>query len=394
MRESPKRALTIAVALLATAWLCLSCTEKSKADKRGAEPKTDLRDIVESLPKPAEQALTKEKAAEFVALSLKCIDQEYPNKTSDVANNDEGIKPPRELHPAFYGCFDWHSSVHGHWAMARLLKKFPDISCAAEIRAALDRHLTEEKIKAELEYFKQENHDLFERPYGWGWFLRLKAEIDTFDDPDAKRWSRALDPLADYISELTRSYLNALSAPVREGTHQSTAFALVHIHDYAVVKGDEELKKVVERRSRDFFGRDVECPSDFEPSGEDFLSPCVTEADQMSRIMARDEFAAWLGKFLEPIDSKKFMPLLSPIEVKDRKDPKIGHLIGLFFQRAWAFKSISRVLPKGDPRQEAFARLSALHTNAGLKQMQDSGYGGEHWLASFAIYLLTGAGPY
>jgi hypothetical protein len=384
-----------------------SCSLSKEADKptekQTEEPENpalknaaaiDFESLLDSLPNPGDPSLTTDQASEFAKLSLQCVDREYPNKPSHVADGDDTVKPPRELHPAFFGCFDWHSAVHGHWAMLRLLKKYPKIAEAKEIRAALSRHLTEEKIRAELEYFKQEHHNLFERPYGWGWLLRLKAEVDTFDDPGAARWSKALHPLAEHISGLTGSYLNTLSVPVREGTHQSTAFALAHIHDYAKVAGDEKLKKVVERRARDFFGGDVNCPSDYEPSGEDFISPCLAEADLMRRILAKYEFAAWLDKFLRPMDSAEFGPLLKPIEVKDRKDPKIGHLIGLFFQRAAAFRGIARALPEKNSRRKILERLGAIHREAGLQQMLDSGYGGEHWLASFAIYLLTESGPY
>jgi hypothetical protein len=311
-----------------------------------------------------------------------------------VASGDDTVKPPRELHPAFYGCFDWHSAVHGHWAMVRLLKTFPQFELAREIRAKLDAHFTEEKIRAEVDYYRGEHARLFERPYGWGWLLRLQAELLTWDDPDARRWAGVLAPLATELAGMTRQYLETLSVPVRAGTHHSTAFALTHIHDYAAVAGDAELTGTIERRSRDFFGGDTHCPAAYEPSGEDFISPCLVEADLMRRVLPGDEFSTWLDAFLPALDSAGFAPLRTPPEVRDLKDPKIGHLIGLSFQRAAAYRGIARALSPGDRRREVFERLLAIHRDDGVAKMFDSGYGGEHWLASFAIYLLTDSGPY
>jgi hypothetical protein len=278
--------------------------------------------------------------------------------------------------------------------MVRLLKKYPKIESAKKIRAALDSHLSEKNIAAELSYIEQKNNELFERPYGWGWLLRLQAEMDTFEDGDAKRWSKNLAPLSKKVAELSVSYLEKLSVPVRAGTHQSTAFALTHMQDYAIVADDQVLQEVIKRRSMDFYGADRNCPAAYEPSGEDFISPCLVEADLMRRILPQNEFVTWLDRFLPSLTSEEFKPLLSPIEIKDRKDPRIGHLIGLFFQRASSYYSIAAALPKTDPRRPVFFHLGAIHRDEGLSQMFDSGYGGAHWLASFAIFMLTDSGPY
>jgi len=179
---------------------------------------------------------------------------------------------------------------------------------------------------------------------------------------------------------------------VREGTHSNTAFALAHAHDYARITGAKDLRRAIERRARQFYAADENCPTAYEPSGEDFVSPCLAEADFMRRIMPRGEFAAWLKDFLPPLNSKRFAPVIRPVEVKDLKDPKIGHLIGLSLQRAWCYEGIAGALPDDDPRREVFLRSARLHTSTALDQMFESGYGGEHWLASFAIYLLTDAG--
>jgi hypothetical protein len=350
--------------------------------------------LLAGLPEPRGFEFDAARAAEFAGLSLACVDREYPNKPSHVASGDETVKPPRELHPAFYGCFDWHSAVHGHWAMVRLLKTFPDLALEKEIREKLGRHFTQEKIGREVEYFRGEYHRLFERPYGWGWLLRLQAELLTWDDADARRWAETLDPLADELAGLTEKYLETLSVPVRAGTHHSTAFALTHIHDYAAVVGDAELTAVIERRSRDFYGKDEHCPAAYEPSGEDFISPCLVEADLMRRVLLPDEFATWLDRFLPELSSPVFAPLRDPPEVRDLEDPKIGHLIGLSYQRAAAYRGIAGALPDGDGRREVFQRLSAIHRDDAIDKTFASGYGGEHWLASFAIYLFTDSGPY
>jgi hypothetical protein len=334
------------------------------------------------------------RALDFAKLSLACVGREYPNKPSHVANGDDTIRPPRELHPAFFGCFDWHSAVHGHWAMVRLLKTFPDLALAGKIRAKLESHLTDAKIEAEIKYYQGEYHSLFERPYGWGWLLRLQAELITWDDPDARRWSASLEPLADVLVGFTEKYLATLSVPVRAGTHHSTAYALTHIHDYATAVGDDELAQAIEARSRDFYLGDEGCPTAYEPSGEDFISPCLVEADLMRRVLEPEAFATWLDRFLPALDSAQFKPLREAPVVRDLEDPKIGHLIGLSFQRAAAFRGVGTALPQDDPRGRVFERLSAVHRDDGVSKMFASGYGGEHWLASFAIYLLTGSGPY
>jgi hypothetical protein len=306
-----------------------------------------------------------------------------------VLDGDETVMPPRKLHPAFHGCFDWHSAVHGHWAMVRVLRAFPDIEQAAAIRAALDRHLTAENIEGEIAAFQASHGALFERPYGWGWFLRLYAELATWDDPDAARWASTLEPLTRLLSQRTREYVERLSVPVRAGTHHSTAYALCHAHDYATA-----VVESVEKASRRFFLGDARCPTLYEPSGEDFISPCLVEADLMRRVLDQTTFAVWLDGFLPDAASPEFGPLLAPPAITDPADPRIGHLIGLSFQRASSFEGIATSLPAGDHRREVYRRLAAIHRDDALVTMSQSGYGGEHWLASFAIALLTGSGPY
>jgi len=353
--------------------------------------------ILAGIPSLPGRALDQQLAAKLVKLSLDCVDREYPNKPGDVQASDAEVVSPRKLHPAFFGCFDWHSAVHGHWTMVRVLRNFPALPEAKAIRAALNRHLVPWRLQAELRYFEQEHHKLFERPYGWGWYLRLVTEVRSLpkSDPDAQRWAAALEPLEQLLTTRTVDYLKRLSVPVRAGTHNNTAFALNHIHDYALSRRDVKLLAAIIAAAQRFYGEDTDCPLAYEPSGEDFISGCLAEADLMRRVLGKggeggmkSDFHAWLDRFLPPLTSPQFAPLLSPPRVLDRKDPKIGHLIGLSMQRAWTMKGIASALPPGDPRAEAFRRLAAVHRDDALKLMFDSGYGGAHWLASFAVFML------
>ncbi len=325
-------------------------------------------------------------------LSLRCVDRPFPNKPSWVIGSKDDLVPPKARTPAFYGCFDWHSAVHGHWAMVRVLRRFPSGPDASALHDKLDAHLTQAHLQAELTFFRRKENRTFERPYGWGWLLRLAAELHDWGHPDGARWSKNLEPLAQFLAGRIADYLPRLSVPVRAGTHSNTAFAMVHALDYARTVGDTALEKLLVQRARTLYLQDRACPTDYEPSGEDFISPCLVEADLMRRVLPRTEFVRWLDDFLPALDGERFRPMLTPVEVKDPKDPKIGHLIGLALQRAWSMQGIAASLPQGDPRRDVFGRLARLHRHEALEQMFDSGYGGEHWLASFAIYLLTDVG--
>jgi hypothetical protein len=348
-----------------------------------------MKELLTSIPEHPTRSLDEKLAAKLVQLSLHCVDREYPNKPSNVLAGDDEVVPPRKLHPAFFGCFDWHSAVHGHWTMVRVLKRFPGITSAGAIRGKLNLHLSPEAIRGEVVYFEAKHHRLFERPYGWGWLLRLVAELRTWVDPDATRWSAALAPLEQLLVGRTIDYLERLSTPVRAGTHHSTAFALAHIYDFAEVSDNAELRKAIARAGRRFYLADRDCPVAYEPSGEDFISPCLAEADLMRRILPARELRSWLDRFLHDLASIRSKPLLHPPEVRDRKDPKIGHLIGLSMQRAWAMKGLADALPEDDPRAAVLRRSAALHQHHALRLMFDSGYGGAHWLASFAVFMLA-----
>jgi hypothetical protein len=354
-----------------------------------APPDRSADEVLASIPVRSPAPLDAALASRFAALSLGCVDRDWPNKPGHVYDGDGDVRPPREVTPAFAGCFDWHSAVHGHWAMARLLRTFPDLPEGPRIRDVLRRHLEPARIAAEVAFLSAPRSRTFERPYGLAWLLRLATELRSWDDPDSKSASQALAPLERAVAKRLADYLPRLTVPVRDGTHQNTAFAMAHALEWARASGDAGIAATIESRSRDFFGADRDCPTAYEPSGEDFVSPCLAEADLMHRVLPRDEFAAWLAGFLPPAGSPRFRPLLAPVEVRDRHDPRIGHLIGLAFHRAWTMRGVAGALAEDDPTGALLLRLADLHQDEGLKQMFDSGYGGEHWLASFAVYAMT-----
>lgn len=348
--------------------------------------------LITAIPLVADRPFTDAYAAELTALSLACVDREFPNKPELVLDGADALRLPRQGTPAFFGCYDWHSAVHGHWAMARALRLFPTSASAPALRRALDQHLRPELLARELAFFELPRNKLFERPYGWGWLLRLAAELRDHPSAEARAWGEALTPLAQHLAVRLVDYLSRLSVPIRAGTHANTAFTLVHALDYARAVGDEALAKAIERRARELYLGDRACPIAYEPSGEDFISPCLAEIDLLRRVLGRDELLRFLDGFLPDPGSEGFAPWLRPIAPKDPKDPRIGHLVGLGMHRAWAMRGLARALPEGDPRRPFFERLARLHGDAALTQMAGTGYGGEHWLASFAVYLLSDAG--
>ena len=338
--------------------------------------------------------MTNERVAGFARLAIEGIPREYPNKPSNVMTGPESVLSPREMHPVFYGCFDWHSSVHGHWMLARLAKLYPDAPVADEIRRLLDRQLTADGLRAETEYFEAPVNRSFERMYGWAWTLRLAQELRTWDDPDAARWAANLDPLEQIIVRRTREYLPRLTYPIRTGVHPDTAFALGMAIDYARAVGDAAFESQLVAYCREKYLGDVGYPARFEPSGEDFFSPSLNEADLMRRVLDVDEFPNWLERFLPALGApgSPNAALLRPAAVSDPSDPKIVHLAGLNLSRAWTQDGVRHALPEGDPRRAALDASVAAHTRAGLDYVFSGHYEGEHWLATFAVYLLTEAG--
>jgi hypothetical protein len=331
------------------------------------------------------------KASKFAAMALKCIEQEYPNKPSHVMNNEKDVLSPKAQHPTFYGCFDWHSSVHGHWMLIRLLKIFPALPEAAAIRAALNRNLTAVNILKEVEYLGQPSRESFERTYGWAWFLKLVEELYHWNDPDGKKWLKNLAPLETAIVKRYIDFLPKQTYAIRTGVHPNTAFGLAFALDYARTAKNETLEKLLVERSLFYYSHDTDCPAGWEPGGEDFFSPCLMEAALMQRVLKKEEFIRWFHAFLPQLKKGNPGPLrrlMEPAIVTDRSDGKLVHLDGLNLSRAWCMKRIAAALPKGDRAREHLLKAAQLHAEDALKNIHSGDYAGEHWLASFAVYLL------
>ncbi len=331
-------------------------------------------------------------AQRFANLALACVSKEYPNHISHTLNSDADVAPPRQLTPAFYGCYDWHSSVHGHWLLVRLIRTFPDAPFVAPAREALRQSLTAKNIAQEAAYLRGEGRASFERPYGLAWLLQLTAELKEWDDPQAKEMAANLRPLEQAALGRLGDWLPKLSNPVRIGEHDQTAFALGLMLDYANGSGNRQFAELIVSRARHFYLGDKNCPLNYEPSGEDFLSPCLGEADLMRRVLPSAEFARWLETFMPQIpasgDGKWLQPVVSP----DPSDPKLAHLDGLNLSRAWMLEGIAAGLPEGDKRLPAIRAAAAAHRKAGLAAVTGAHYEGGHWLGSFAVYLVTHRG--
>ena len=334
--------------------------------------------------------LTRERASAFAKLALMAIQKEYPNKPEHVLGGPGDVKGPKGLHPAFYGSYDWHSSVHGHWLLVRLLKQFPDLPEAKDVREVLTRHLSAANIKAEVDYFNRPESKSFERPYGWAWLLKLAEELHGWDDPDGKTWAANLKPLADAVADRYVSYFPKQTYPIRTGVHPNTAFGLAFAHDYAKAVGDDKLRELVEERAKTYFAKDTDAPAKWEPGGADFFSATLMEADLMRRVLPADEFRTWFAKFLPGAATGEPRSLFEPATVTDRTDPQLVHLDGLNLSRAWGMKAIAGALPADDPARKVLLASAAKHAEAGLKHIASGNYEGEHWLASFAVYLLKG----
>jgi hypothetical protein len=340
-------------------------------------------------PAPAFDAAAAER---FARLALACVGQEYPNKISHVLNSDTDVAPPRKLTPAFYGCYDWHSSVHGHWLLARLARKFPEAPFAKTARAALRRSLTADNLKQEAAYLREKGRTNFERPYGLAWLLQLVAELREGDDKESKEMLANLRPLEEAALERLTTWLPKLSHPVRIGEHAQTAFALGLMLDYARAAGNESFAKLVSEQARRFYFADKNCPMNYEPSGEDFLSPCLAEADVMRRVLPPAEFAPWLKEFLPQIPTAPKADWLPVTVSPDPSDPKLAHLDGLNLSRAWMLEGIVSVLPADDSRRLTLLAAAEAHRRAGLAAVTGAHYEGGHWLGSFAVYLASERG--
>lgn len=341
----------------------------------------------------AQPTFTAKHAETFARLALDCVHRPYPNKIAHVLESDADAKTPRELTPIFWGCYDWHSAVHGHWLLVRLCRQFPDAPFVDEARAALAKSFTRDNVTGEVRYLSRKSRRSFERPYGLAWLMQLCAELREWkDDPQARVWSEILAPLEKAAAERIGAWLPKLSHAIRTGEHSQTAFALGLVLDWARVARHEPMEKLVLQRARHWHLKDRACNLAYEPGGQDFLSPCLAEADLMRRVLDQATFAAWLGRFLPDLPLDGSRQWLLPAVVTDKTDGKLAHLDGLNLSRAWMLEGIASALPEGDPRVLGLRGAAAAHGEHGLRAVTGAHYAGGHWLGSFAVYLVTRRG--
>ncbi len=321
------------------------------------------------------------KAEYLYHFAFKCIDKEYPNKLSQVLGDESYLKTPAELHPCFYGCFDWHSAVHGHWTLVNILRAFPDFKHFDAVMAKLKANITPAHVQVELKYWDDKYNKTFERTYGWVWLLKLSESLREWNHPEAKKMAKDLEPMVKMVEKKLMDFLPKLTYPIRTGMHGNTAFALSFALDYAE-KYNPELAALIKKRAKEYYLNDVNAPLRWEPSGFDFLSPCLQEAALMNKVLGKEDFVVWLDKFLPDFRVRPDLYLL-PAVVSDRSDGHIAHLDGLNFSRAWCLYEIGNALKNNN-----MLELANLHFNTSYRKMGSGEYAGEHWLASFALYAL------
>jgi hypothetical protein len=344
---------------------------------------------VQAGPTPPDVSIEPAAAARFADLALKCVHQEYPNKIAHTLASDADVRPPRELYPAFHGCFDWHSAVHGHWLLARLARRFPDAAFVPAARAALAQDLSQQSIAVETAYLQRAGRASFERPYGLAWLLQLAAELRSWKDPQAQQWAANLAPLESEAAARIKRWLPDLYYPIRVGEHDQTAFSFGLIWDWAGIAGDAGMRRLLTDAAQRYYAADKDCPLRYEPSGQDFLSPCLAEADFMRRVLAPPAFSRWLKTFLPMIPTRTRTVWLTPAVVTNRSDPKLAHLDGLNLSRAWMLEGIASGLPPRDRRIAALSEAATRHRDAALPQVTGEHYEGGHWLGTFAVYLIS-----
>ncbi len=333
--------------------------------------------------------LTLDTASRLAGVALAGIGREYPHKPEHVFNTSADARTPRDLHPAFYGCYDWHSSIHSHWLLARLAARHPGLPEAGAIDAVFEAHFTVAALAAEHAYLLQPNRASFERPYGWAWLFKLCDELAVWNHPSAASWRQRLAPIARLFGDRLIDFLPRQTYPVRAGTHANTAFALGFALDHARAANHPALARSARDAALRFYESDRDGPANYEPGGNDFLSPCLIEADLMARLLAPPDFGRWLTRFLPGFVGGPAARLLIPAQVSDRADPQGVHLDGLNLSRAWCLAAIERALPPADQRREVLRKAAGLHLQAGLAHVDSGDFLAEHWLGSFAAYALT-----
>jgi hypothetical protein len=338
----------------------------------------------------------------LVALPLSCIDkpQDPPKSRGYLYEGTFVLKPEFQKNRAFYGCFDWHSAVNSTWTLVKILRTFPDLPVAPLIRQKLNDHLSDDAIRGEVEFFREDGNKAFERPYGWAWLLRLSAELQSWDDPDAKKWAANLEPLARVLLERTMPYLKTLAEPMRVGTHQNTAYTLELLDEYARARHADDLHAAVAERARKFYADDYGCAPNVELSGADFLSPCLIEAAVMGDVMKPQAFAKWLDAFMPAPATRAFKSLATvsmdmPGTAEELKKADMlgakSHLVGLGVSRARALEDIAAALPPSDPRVAIYRADARSLARISVNAMYDASYEGTHWIATYIVdYLVSG----
>jgi hypothetical protein len=364
------------ILLLTIAIVCLGCNTESS---RKTTPSEAESKEIKIFPKPI---FTLSEANKLIELPLHCLEIEYPNKLSQVIGSNEDLQPPNALHPIFYGCFDWHSAVHGYWSMVTLLKEFPELEKTQAVREILKKNITSENVALELAYFQKEINKNYERTYGWAWLLKLAETLHQWDDPLARALEANLKPLTEHIVASYKEFLPKLNYPIRVGEHANTAFGLTFAYDYALATGEIELQELIAKRAKEFYGKDANCPITWEPSGYDFLSPCLEELDIMRRVLSEEEFKEWIASFLPQLIDTKYH--LEVGLVSDRTDGKLVHLDGLNFSRAWVFYGLANQYPE----YKHLKNIANEHISYSYPNLVGDTYEGGHWLGSFAIYAL------
>lgn len=356
--------------------LILSCLVFLMACKKTTEEQESQKSNI------IHQKLTIKEAKKILELPLSCLIQEFPNRLGQTLGSEVDLKTPKALRPIFYGCFDWHSSVHGYWSIVKIIKTFPELDGDGKIRGLLDSLITKENVATELSFFDDENNKNFERTYGWAWFFKLHSELLSWEDEDAQRWATILQPMTDLFINRYEEYLPKLNYPIRTGTHDNSAFSMSLTLDYARETKNIELEDLIITHTKRLFEKDVQCNLAFEPSGHDFLSPCLEEAYLMSKILENDDYKVWLTAFLPALFQTDFTMEVGL--VSDRSDGHLVHLDGLNFSRATCLKGIARKLPE----LKGLNNIAEKHFQAAFKNITGDDYMGSHWLGSFALYSL------
>jgi hypothetical protein len=362
---------------------CIACILLINSCRKTKKVESDNQKKTNTFKTTSFEHLSISQANRLATLPLNCLQTEYPNKLGQTLGTKDDIKEPHILHPAFYGCFDWHSSVHGHWSLVKLLKTYPNLDNEESIRKILEQNISKENIANEVMYFEEKYNKTYERTYGWAWLLKLADELKSWDDTLARILDNNLQPLTDKIAANYINFLPKLKYPIRVGTHTNTAFGLTFAWDYANSNSLDTLKALIIAKSKEFYLQDELCPIDWEPSGYDFLSPCLEEIDLMRRVLNENEFSEWINKFAPQLNSTEFS--LEPGEVLDREDGLLVHLDGLNFSRAWVLYGLANQYPD----YKHLKRIANKHVEYSLTNLTDGNYEGEHWLATFAIYALS-----